>query len=225
MAERVKAPLIVLFDLETTSIHHDSDICQIAALPVTQISQYEMFSCYLVPTIEVSPGATRVNHLQIKETKNKGRILTKCGVKVEALKYKDGLLSFYQYLTQLQAAEHDKQIVLTAHNGKGFDFPVLQNAFSKISVTLAQMNISFADTLLILRAMQKENHPILSSRESPKVIKWGISLSQENIYETLFKEKYSAHDAVEDVWALNRILFESTLQVTADVILQKSFTM
>ena len=225
MAEKATAPLIVLFDLETTSLERDSDICQIAALPVTQTSKYKMFSRYLVPTIEVSPGATQVNHLQIKETKHKGRILTKCGVKVEALEYKDGLLSFYQYLTQLQAAEHDKQIVLTAHNGKSFDFPVLRNAFSKISVTLAELNISFADTLLILRAMQKENHPILSSRESPKVIKRGISLTQENIYETLFKERYSAHDAVEDVRALNRILFESTLQVTTDTILQNSFTM
>ena len=223
MAEKATAPLIVLFDLETTSLDRDSDICQIAALPVTQTSEYKMFSCYLVPTIEVSLSATQVNHLQIKETKNKERILTKCGVKVEALKYKDGLLSFYHYLKQLREAEHDKQIVLTAHYGKGFDFPVLRNAFNKISVTLAELNIKCADTLLILRAMQKENHPVLSSRESPKVTKQGISLSQENIYETLFKERYSAHDAVEDVRALNRILFDSTLQVTTDAILQKSF--
>ena len=223
--KKVEKPLIVLFDLETTSFKRDSDICQITALPVTQTSEYKMFSCYLVPTIEVSLGATQINHLQIKETKNKERILTKCGVKVEALKYKYGLLSFYQYLTQLRAAEHDKQIVLTAHNGKRFDFLVLQNAFNKISATLAELNIKFADTFLILRAMQKENHPVLSSQESPKVTKRGISLSQENTYETLFKERYSAHDAVEDVWALNRILFESTLQVTTDAILQKSFTM
>ena len=223
-------PLIVLFDLEATSLKTDSDICQIAALPVRRTSLSNIWSCYLLPRQDVSLASSQINKLKVEETKDKERILTNNGVKVEALEYTDGLLSFYKYLIQLSAEVHskepDKKIILTAHYGKRYDVPVLLNAFKNISVTRLKLNelkISFADSYLVLYNMQTANHPILSAQDGPNFSMYGMSLKQTNIYATLFQERYSAHNAVEDVRALHRILFHSTLQVTANDILHNSF--
>lgn len=45
------------------------------------------------------------------------------------------------------------------------------------------------------------------------------SSNQSSIYEALFKEKFAAHDAKEDVQALQRILFLSPIRITEQDII------
>ena len=82
------------------------------------------------------------------------------------------------------------------------------------------MNIRCADTLLLFKSLIKDKHPSLQNEqgEFPKS-------NQSSLYEHLFKETFEAHDALEDVSALRRILFSSRLALSNETIVNRSSLM
>ena len=221
--------VVVLFDLETTGLPRDSDICQIAAWVM---GEPRVWSRYLIPQKKIHFGASKVNKLKVKKLKGR-KVLTKCGEPVCAEQYEIGLKHFYKYLTELRKKYHqtdpNSRIILTAHNGWSFDTPILLNAFAKINVTrekLKSLNVCFADSLLIIRDIQKENPSLFlpkEERDGPAKRK-KVSTSLPSLYERFFHENYSAHDAVEDVKAMKRVLFDSPLGITKANICNNTFT-
>ena len=51
-----------------------------------------------------------------------------------------------------------------------------------------------------------------------------IKLNQHSIYQTRFRELFPAHDAMEDVRALRRIVFDSRLNISEDMLTENMST-
>ena len=51
-----------------------------------------------------------------------------------------------------------------------------------------------------------------------------MKLNQQSIYQTLFQEPFPAYDAMEDVRALRRIVFESRLNISEDMLIENMST-
>ena len=218
--------IIILFDLETTGLPTDSDITQIATLEV--FGKGREWSRYLVPNKDIESKASEITGLQVEETDNGRRILMKGVEEVDAASYEEGLSEFYEYLCDLireqRVVDPNARLILTAHNAERFDAPVLINAFKKINVTseeLRDSGICFADSLVILRKLRSEDHPLLTHPEEGKKISLGLA----SIYNHLFGEDYPAHDASEDVKAMKRVLFHPPLELPQSIISDNTFNL
>ncbi|XP_011407521.1 PREDICTED: exonuclease DPD1, chloroplastic/mitochondrial-like [Amphimedon queenslandica] len=215
--------IIILFDLETTGLAKDSDITQIAA---EVVGQNNMWSKYLIPNQDIGNDATQVTGIHVEETDG-ARVLMVGNEEVDAASYEDGLTQFYHYLCQLSnGKDPNSRLILVAHNAKRFDAPILVNAFKKINVSssdLLEKGIYFADSLEILRKLQKDQHPLLNNPQADKEGGKKLSLGLGNLYRHLFQEDFPAHDATEDVKAMKRILFER-LQLDKSFISNETFS-
>ena len=118
-----------------------------------------------------------------------------------------------QFLNFLKASttEASKRItkkvctLLAGHNAFTFDVPILlRNGGHSFVTELTSVNIRCADTLLLFKSRMRDKHSSLQNEQGqfPKP-------NQSSLYEHLFKETFEAHDALEDVSALRRILFSS----------------
>ena len=73
---------------------------------------------------------------------------------------------------------------------------------------LSSRNLFFADSLHLIRALIKAGNASLEI--DGKACKPNLSA----VFETLFQQNFDAHDALEDVRALHKILFDSPLNLT-----------
>ena len=76
----------------------------------------------------------------------------------------------------------------------------------------------FADSLILAKQILKEQHPALRVVPSEQ---FGRS-SLGSLYSALFDHSFPAHDALEDVKALRRVLFQSKLALTEEMLVSKS---
>ena len=224
--------MIILFDLETTGLPLNSEICQISA---QVLGEERVWSRYLVPTRNISPGASRVNGLRVGKDENGKRILLKDGKEVPAKSYIDGLKDFYTHLCLLSRKQKNLdpngRLILLAHNGQRYDAPVLINALRKISVSVKKLNdigVCFSDSLVILRSLQREGCPLLTSTEGVDggcgvQLKYNVSLKLTSIHNHLFGKGFPAHDATEDVKAMKHVLFDPPLQLPHSIISDNTF--
>jgi len=93
-----------------------------------------------------------------------------------------------------------------AHNGSQFDFPILLNALKRHDLLhiLFSLNTPLLDSLKVIKQVERTHNPIKSCQRN----------SLPELYEFLFKKKFQAHDALEDVTALSQILFRSSLKLS-----------
>lgn len=123
---------------------------------------------------------------------------------VKAVNIRTGLLSFLDFLS----CNVTHSVVLFGHNIKNFDVPVLFNALLSCEIVdkfVTQVD-GFVDTLPLF-----------------KLIKPGLSsYSQTNLFKHLLDESYEAHDALQDVIALQRLLYHAN-PTTPDKV-KNSFT-
>ena len=98
-------------------------------------------------------------------------------------------------------------LVLLGHNASVFDTPrLLLNGGPTFTSNLNKMKVLFADSLPILKVLRGQpNRPLQAATNK-----------LSDVYETLFSAKFDAHDALEDVKALRKILFSPPLQVPND---------
>ena len=93
---------------------------------------------------------------------------------------------------------------------------LLQSRGKKIQENLPNMNVYFADSQHLLKSLIKE-HAALT------LAKGGFcKTNQACLYVNLFNEQLDAHDALEDVRALRRILFVSPLPLGEENLVEKS---
>ena len=79
------------------------------------------------------------------------------------------------------------------------------------------MNVYFADSLHLMKKLIKNKHKALELDSGGY-----CKPNQSSIYNHLFKEQFDAHDALEDVRALRKILFESSLSLSRKNIIENS---
>lgn len=211
----------IIFDLETTGITVDSDICQIAAMKADPEGEAAkpVWSTYLIPGRSIDRTAHRVTGLST-DYHHGHKCLFLHGKPVKAQQYEEGIQSFYSYL-QKQSSP-GKHTVLVAYGCERLDAPVLVNNFNRCGISrqdLGSLITGFSDALKIIRRM----------RADPSMVKDGLlptKLSLSSIYNHLFNvELTDAHNAITDTRALNQVLFQSQLKVTPTQLLSSSTTL
>ena len=188
----------------------EAEICQLAA--IDEDGQHEL-TCYIMPERNITKYATDVNKLEILEIDGK-RTLCHQGIPVKILTKSEALESFTNFLATNKSRcktddNIDKEIipVLVGHNSSVFDVPIilLRIATPECLHALNELNIHFGGSLRLAKEIlqEKPQHPALVA--SGEVCQVGLG----SLYLALFGQSFPAHDALEDVRALQKVLFES----------------
>jgi DNA polymerase III epsilon subunit-like protein len=210
----------LVFDTETNTVNvRYAEICQLSAV---DSSSSHTFSEYVLPTDDIDYSASMANNLTI-EVINSQRKLLKNGEVVPTLPVNEAITKFESYISQ--SIERAKAVtnnhvltVLIGHNSAAFDTKILlRNAGRDLVDKLQSMNVWFADSLTLFRALVKCNFPSLKNSDDTFP-----QLKLSCLYEALFQQSYVAHDALEDASALHKILFSSRLELTTKTIVDNS---
>ena len=134
-------------------------------------------------------------------------------------------MSFIDYIARVSDRNGDNENngknipVLIGHNAAVFDIPILLRTSSPAFLqALKKLNVHFADSLILAKQILKEQHPALRVVPSEQFCRASLG----SLYSTLFDQSFPAHDALEDVKALQRVLFQSKLALTEEMLVSKS---
>ena len=114
-----KSYSFTVFDTETTCTGKQEEICQLSAINETNLI---MFSRYISPKNNISPGATRVNKLSVKNI-NWKRQLCKENKPVQTVSLDEALQEFLAFL--VNSYQKDPCTILIGHNSSTFYTPIL----------------------------------------------------------------------------------------------------
>ncbi|XP_041852427.1 three prime repair exonuclease 4 isoform X2 [Melanotaenia boesemani] len=172
--------------------------CEIVQLAA--VSAGHSLNLYVVPRCRIQRGAAKVTGFKVHKRK---LYLHRQLVFTNSLK--EVLVSFIAFLRMLGHP------LLIGHNIRRFDCPLLARALDELDLR-AQFESSVSgciDTLPLAREMLKNS---------------GLqSFCQENLVRELLGVNYKAHDALEDVRALQTLY--RYLQPTPEVVLAHKFTL
>ena len=203
------------WDTETTTIGKSAEIVQISV--VSKDEQF-CFSEYVTPKTAISPAASLVHGLTT-QVSNGVNVLYKDGKEVQSIPLQEcltRLLNFIETTRDHYNRETHKPVItdMVGHNSALFDTPVLlRSAGSSFVDQVTSLDVVFADSLLLFKSIRKSELPsstILLPCKGNKLI---------SLYSHLFKEDFHAHDAIEDVKALIKILFKSSLEITTEQVI------
>ncbi|KAM3609233.1 uncharacterized protein V6R79_011577 [Siganus canaliculatus] len=186
---------LVFFDLETTGLGQGCEIVQLAA-----VSGGHSINLYITPRCRMQQGASRVTGFRVRRQRlylHRQLVLTNS--------LREVLVSFIAFLHMLGRP------LLIGHNIRRFDCPLLTRALDETGLR-PQFEASISgcvDTLPLAREMLKDR---------------GLqSFRQESLVSELLGVNYKAHDALEDVRALQALY--SVLQPTPELMCRHSFTL
>ncbi|XP_075996796.1 three prime repair exonuclease 4 [Genypterus blacodes] len=189
------ADAVVFFDLETTGLDQSCEIVQLAA-----VSGRHWLNLYTVPGCRIHHSAARVTGFRVRRQR---LYLHRQPVLTSSLR--EILVAFLAFLQMLGRP------LLVGHNIRRFDCPVLARALDGLQLR-AKFTSSVSgcvDTLPLLREMLKER---------------GLrSFRQENLVKEVLGVSYTAHDALEDVRALQSLY--RALQPSPELLCRHVFTL
>ena len=153
----------------------------------------------------INKAATKVYGISL-EYKNGKNVLKKEGAMLPAKDQETGLRNIVNHLVAAVEAG-EKTVVLVAHNGLSFDFPVLLHALERQGLMdqFSKENFLFLDSLKLITEEMKNKHGLLSS-----CLSWFLGA----VYLFLFNKTFIAHDATEDTKAPARVLYKTGLHLT-----------
>ncbi|XP_033734850.1 uncharacterized protein LOC117323633 [Pecten maximus] len=197
-SKTVQAPDIsttdIYFDLETTGLGRTSSITQMAA-----VRGKDQFSCFVMPKKRITREASQVTGIRVFRKK-----MYRYGKFVKAVSISDAFKQLYGFLSKTQ------NNILVGHNIQTYDCPILMHALSLCDKDITEQFMShvqgFVDTKKLFRII----HP------SQK------SYTQESLVESLLGEKYRAHDALQDVVALQKLV--RSVDIDQEARLKASFS-
>lgn len=164
--------LFLAFDTETTGLARNSELLQIAC---TSHDGTCSFSTFLLPEKQaIADSSTKVHGISV-QYRNGTKVLMKRGAQLSAVSQRQGLNEFCRFLEQ---QKEKRNLVIIAHNGDRFDFPILLNALSASSLLdkFLSYQVIFLDSLkLISTEMKQKSSPITSLK----------SKSLSDVYEFL----------------------------------------
>ncbi|KAJ8393137.1 hypothetical protein AAFF_G00068200 [Aldrovandia affinis] len=186
---------LVFFDLETTGLGRACDIIQLSA-----VSGGHSLNLYTVPRCRVQRGASAVTGFRVWRHR-----LYLHHRPVPTITLPEALTSFLAFLRMLG------QPLLVGHNVRRFDCPVLARALDEFQLRAAFLRVTsgFLDTLPLAR-------DLLRGRGQQ-------SYRQESLVRDVLGVSYPAHDALEDVRALQRLY--GAFQPTPEQAQRHTFTL
>ena len=206
----------IIFDTETTCTGKQAEICQLSA--VSENGRHE-FSTFILPQSSISYSAYLVNGMTIKNIKGI-RTLYHRNNPVQSVTIEEALGDFLTFIKQVKNSDevNNNLTVLIGHNSATFDVPILlRNSGENFKDSLTEMNIYFADSLHLVKNLIKDKHKALELETGGY-----CKPNQSSLYTHLFNEQFDAHDALEDVRALRKILSESSLSLSRKDIVENS---
>lgn len=185
----------VYFDLETTGLARSSHITQIAA-----VCGSDRFSQYILPKIPITDKATEVTGLRVMDGK-----MFHDDKEVDAVHLVAAIDALLNFFTKFQS-----KVVLVGHNVKSFDCHIFLNSLQNCGKTqeIGNCVAGFVDT--------KQLFKVFDSKVG--------SFSLENLYKRYVCEPYKAHDALEDVLALQKLVTSVGVDLSDPKYLSSSFT-
>ena len=143
----------------TTCTGRKAEICQLSATDETGLN---IFSNYILPSGNVSNGASRVNKLSARTINGKRR-LYKENQPVETVTLDQALQKFLTFLGNVKYPVNSEfVIILIGHNASVFDTPILlRESNTEFHSKLRQLNVCFADSQILVKQLIKEKHPAL----------------------------------------------------------------
>ncbi|XP_067020310.1 uncharacterized protein [Acropora muricata] len=174
----IDSAIKIVFDVETTGLATDyADIVQLSA-----VHGSDEFNIYIIPGQQIDPIASHVNQL----TMVGGELLHK-GIPVFAEEPEE---AFQKFLAWLNAKR--EKVVLFAHNAKRFDSKLIIYALKKYDLlsSFQECVLGFIDTLTLFK----------------KALPDRKKYSQEKLVADLLGMSYAAHNSLEDVKALQRLV-------------------
>ncbi|XP_041795549.1 uncharacterized protein LOC121608357 [Chelmon rostratus] len=186
---------LVFFDLETTGLGQGCEIVQLAA-----VSGGHSLNLYVIPRCRMQRGAARVTGFRVRRHRlylHRQLVLTNS--------LREVLVSFIAFLQML-----GRPLVI-GHNIRRFDCPLLARALDELDLRAEFVSSvsGCVDTLPLAREMLKDR---------------GLqSFRQQNLVRELLGVNYKAHDALEDVRALQALY--GVLQPTPELICRHMFTL
>ena len=206
----------ITFDIETNTSGKAAEICQLS--PIDRSGLFP-FNEYVLPSNDINIHASKVNKLTVRRVHGM-RALFKEDQLVVSVSLQTALENFLVYIEQSigRLKRNNKEIytVLIGHNAQTFDTPtLLRQGGNGFCSRLTSNNVFFADSLILIRKLSKSKHPSLCLPDGSMA-----KTNQQSLYETLFNENFVAHDAMEDVKALRKILFASSLKITDEMLIE-----
>ena len=142
---------------------------------------------------------------------------------MQTVPLRECLRLFVDFLEDSKRSNSCDKIVLIGHNAASFDTHILLRTLQDNSPELLQrmneLNVHFADSLVLFRNLIKDKHEAFKQDDGSL-----LKINQGSLYRHLFGTDFKCHDALEDVKALNKILFKSSLHLSPSTIVNKSGT-
>ena len=213
----INKPLLgVAYDLETTGFL--TARCEITQLAATTFDGIHHYNCYILPNGTIEEQASQKTGLKVVNIGGE-RKLTKDGKVVGSMSWEIALAGFVGYLLGLARTNQSSVILLTAHNGELSDMPIILRYLKSTDTLYEKFETIphlFADSKRLLKD-RKERLQIPSSTDGKKE-KFCFTLG--GTYEHLFDDKFAAHDALEDVIALAKILSCNEVNLSSEDLLE-----
>ena len=159
----------VFCDIETSSLHYETDILQISA-----VCKDDFFNQYITPTKKVSPAAAAVTGLTAQ-----GSVLFHNGSPANTLSLSSAMQLFISWL------DDRAPVVLIGHTFHIFDFPMIVRAIhiSNLKAPFQEKVVGAVDTLPIFKEIRPDQQ----------------SYKQVALVENILQEQYQAHDALAGI--------------------------
>ncbi|XP_062588881.1 uncharacterized protein LOC134250534 isoform X2 [Saccostrea cucullata] len=185
----------VYFDLESTGLARSSYITQIAA-----VCGSDMFSQYILPQVPITDKATEITGLRVL-----GGKMFHGDEEVNAVPLVAAVDALLNFFTKFQS-----KIILVGHNVKSFDCHIFINSLQNCCKTqeIGNCVAGFVDTKQLFKVFD----PNVSSFSLP------------NLYKHYIGETYKAHDALEDVLALQKLVISVGVDLDDPKYFSSSFT-
>ncbi|KAL4222717.1 hypothetical protein ACF0H5_018758 [Mactra antiquata] len=182
-------PTIITFDLETTDLIRGGTIPHITQIAAHVAGQSTSLNLYVQPLIPITTAAQQITGMSMVGDK-----MFVNGSPVSTVDINTACDSFIEWL------EKFSYVILTAHNGKRFDFPVLVSVLSKVNKfdRFSQCVMAICDSLTLFR----------------KVYPGRRTYKQESLVSDILNITYNAHAAAGDVWALSKLLQHAVSTLT-----------
>ena len=194
--------VLAICDTETTGLGMECEIIQLSCL----VQGRAPFNQYLLPDKKmILQSATKIHGVSVRY-QNGAKQLHKNGNQLPAVSQAQGLGDFLSFIKEVGS---ETRVVLVAHNGNRFDFPILLRSMKEQGLLkqFLECRPMLLDSLEVIREEKKARGSHLKECK-------GKSLA--TVYEKLFGEQFNAHDSLEDVVALGRVLHSNKLQQTLE---------